>query len=810
MYTMCMNVRRLRTLTVTSGSQTSRIPVCFVGLRTALPARKAPFAQVSFCLFLNIEALALHCSWFTGGPRAWPLPGYWSAGETSIHVYPCAIPSTFRCPGWDPSKGQAQCGEGYRQGSPKCAVCDDGFYPEDGICRLCPANSGQNYSVRLLPLFIAAGIGLAMFILLVFLLRWLFRAHGVAATGARLLKLPFDYVLWLFVAFQLLAQAGRSSAPGAPSELRRVFDVIQLVQLDFGGVAPPQCTEGSPFPRFIAVFAIALGIFTLWLLLAAKSLCSAPQREKGSKGTLVLSFTRYLLLSLLLLGYPLTMNMASIVMECSGITDEGGKQSYTWDFNPFYRCLEGEHIVAFALSVASAALIGILLPLLLLLSGRKLSLTLAAATAKPGREAVAPAGKKQCCPPWCRLNPRVHAALRKDRAWVPVFGFGQPWFRTAYLYLFLWLAFLQWLPDTTLVQQLVNGGAQILSLLGFAVAVALLRPDHEWGTWRRWPRFATSVASACVVGMRMSFLWDAAQRDAAAQDSAAASSNVEPISAAVASPQPSLLSTVLVWAVLCLIVALPLVQLTSFLIWLNGLVPLRQACCACCRTRNGSKHAEDHKASSTAAHALLTRYLADDSRELRAPTPRKSAAAATSTVDAKDTEKEDSSEGIELQRAVAVYNPMFRLRKKKSISVGDVAHTAVASDTRDDADRSPDNESVVMHFNPLSTLSLNTMSDTTGVSGIVGHTEEGSLPFPTVESATSGQGKGKGKGKSKGRSKGGRAKSPRSNSTARMFVRTFDREAYAKGLMTRTAEKSRYARKYVEAAGDTVAGRVQK
>ena len=53
MCTMCMNAQRLRTLTVTSESQTSRIPVCFAGLRTALPAQKAPSAQVSHS----------HCCW---------------------------------------------------------------------------------------------------------------------------------------------------------------------------------------------------------------------------------------------------------------------------------------------------------------------------------------------------------------------------------------------------------------------------------------------------------------------------------------------------------------------------------------------------------------------------------------------------------------------------------------------------------------------------------------------------------------------------------------------------------------------------
>ena len=508
-------------------------------------------------------------------------------------MYACEAPATFRCQGWDPTKGQTQCGQGYQQGSPKCGACAAGYYPEDGICQLCPAVSGTRYEVRLIPLFIAAGASLGIFLFLFLLLHRLFKVHSVVVTCSRLVKLPFEYVLWLLIAFQLLAQVGRSSAPGAPLALRRAFDVIQLVQLDFGGVAPPQCEAGSPFTRFTLMFTIALSVFGTWLLLVAFR--ASVSRVCGAKRKFItaLSFLRYFLLSTTLLGYPLVLNMAVTILECSSISDSKGNSAFTWDFNPYYRCLEGGHVLPLILAVTSVIVIGILLPIILVMSGRRLSRKMqvlvgpsmsAKVRGRSGstKEREPPSGRRGCsCPTWCRLNPRVHAALRKHRAWVPIFGFGQPWFRTAYLYLFLWLAFLQWLPDTTLVQQLVNGGAQMLSLLGFAVAVALLRPDHEWGTWRRWPRFATSVASACVVAMRMSFLWDAAQRDAAAQDSAAASSNVEPISAAVASPQPSLLSTVLVWAVLCLIVALPLIQLTSFLIWLNGLVPLREACCCC-------------------------------------------------------------------------------------------------------------------------------------------------------------------------------------------------------------------------------------
>ena len=689
------------------------------------------------------------------------------------------------------------------------------------MCQLCPAVSGTRYEVRLIPLFIAVGVSLFLFVSLLVLLHRLFKVHHVPITFARLIKIPFDYVFWLLIAFQLLAQAGRSSAPGAPAELRRIFDVIQLVQLDFGGVAPPQCEDGPPFARFIVVFTGALTLFTAWALLVVSRTVVSRRCSKRRHLISCLSLFRYSLLMLLLVSYPLVLNLGVTVMECSTITLQDESISFTWDFNPYYRCFEGNHILPFILALTSWIIIGLVLPFILLMTSRNLArkMTSMIESAEDGKVGIQPgpvhrAGtqRNRCgCPPWCHLLPPVHAALRKHRAWVPVFGFGQPWFRTAYLYLFLWLAFLQWLPDTTLVQQLVNGGAQMLSLLGFAVAVALLRPDHEWGTWRRWPRFATSVASACVVGMRMSFLWDAAQRDAAAQDSAAASGNVEPISAAVASPQPSLLSTVLVWAVLCLIVALPLVQLTSFLVWLNGLVPLRQACCSPCRTRIGHVAKSDksvndgrvgiNRITSSVEHSMLFQYLYDDTA---GQSPRLSFTDGRRSDDGQAGEEAEvvfprsmlnplygkphivqRDQAVEMTSLIPRVDPASASKQERGLSVAETITLEVSSEEEEDG--------IVVQENPL--ILLGKWPSRLDHRGRRSGTHQTS---PIRRSRTHSR-------SSKARLTVFRSLPRRSKARASVAARGIDEEAYASALMAPQAQRSRYVKQYAKAAAAAVA-----
>lgn len=74
--------------------------------------------------------------------RAWPLPGYWSAGEQSTTVLACPRPASARCLGWNATMGAVQCGAGYLQGSPLCSACAPGYHADaaSGACVRCPAD----------------------------------------------------------------------------------------------------------------------------------------------------------------------------------------------------------------------------------------------------------------------------------------------------------------------------------------------------------------------------------------------------------------------------------------------------------------------------------------------------------------------------------------------------------------------------------------------------------------------------------------------------------------------------------------------
>ena len=56
-----------------------------------------------------------------GGPRCWPLPGFWVAVESSPSVLPCALPgAAAKCTGWSSALGQTKCGAGYLQVGAVC------------------------------------------------------------------------------------------------------------------------------------------------------------------------------------------------------------------------------------------------------------------------------------------------------------------------------------------------------------------------------------------------------------------------------------------------------------------------------------------------------------------------------------------------------------------------------------------------------------------------------------------------------------------------------------------------------------------
>ena len=534
-----------------------------------------------------------------------------------------------RCAGWNFNTSAVLCGDGYDDRSYRCSLCKANYYDRDGECLRCPSNAGGALQLRWVPIAVSAGLAVCLFLVLFMVLRVVFRRHGVPISFHRSLILPFQYVMWMFVALQLLAQVGRASSPGLPEYFRRIFDIIQLVQLDFGGLAPPECDPGSPFPRYILLFVVELSMLAWWVTMSLIWRCVCDGRLKGvSLG--LFKYFRYFPLATLIVLYPTSMNSAATMLECTETAVGENSVALLWDQNPYYECFAGAHTLPAVLAILVVVCVGLSVPVSLLFIGRsvvgdqamvatdklmktRLHRKRSDSSASPSSRGsssrrlrsgvftsrdsldkgppVIPSSTEtrivgrghrcRCCPQWCCLSPEVHRAVRRLRPWSPIFGHGQPWFRPADLALFFLLAFLQWLPDTTLTERLVVGGLRVITVAAYAVTVFTLKPDHEWGLWRRLPRLATGVVSALVAAMQLSFMVDVATAAdiGDAEQQPFVPSYVEPLKTAVALPQPSLVSSILMIACFTLIVALPVIQFVSFLLWLRGMLPPSTRCC---------------------------------------------------------------------------------------------------------------------------------------------------------------------------------------------------------------------------------------
>ena len=527
----------------------------------------------------------------------------------------CPDPATTRCLGWNREFDTVECGEGYKIGSPLCGVCRSGYFEEDGECRACPS-TGSGFLLQVVPLLAFAGFALIMYLSLLALLTHLFKRHGVKVTRARLLRIPFDYVFWTLMALQLLAQVGRLPMSGVPPLLRSMFNMVQLVQLDVGGVAPPECTGESPFARLLYVCFGACALVTVWLGLVTMRSCIAKSLKRHRGMLRALHLLRYAALTGLLVVYPLTINACFATLDCSSGVFEG-KERWVWNHNTYYFCFEGQYTTAVFIALPTLLIVGLVIPMALLLAGRRLvhrvtqlqQKDVDGASPRASRPGLShpgslPPRRCGCCPQWCCVSRELHATLRRRRAWVPVFGFGQPWFRTSYLYFLLWLALLEWVPASSFAVSASKAGVRVASIAAFGIAVLLLRPDHEWGEWRRWPRFGVAMVSCLVAALQLSLLMTHGQGGPAA--------SVVKRDGTVASqpPTPSLVSIIIVYGIVAGILAFPFVQFVAFSLWLRRVAHIR-GCCGC----GGSSHGPKPSKGAAAALSMFAEDVGGGSDE---------------------------------------------------------------------------------------------------------------------------------------------------------------------------------------------------
>jgi hypothetical protein len=216
-----------------------------------------------------------------GGARAYPAgPGWYTAAESSGVVVACPGPdAAARCLGWDAGIGAVRCGAPYRLFSPRCEACAEGWYAlPSGACSLCPASAGFGALARALLLF--AGVALGCVAAVLFLTLLLARAVGGTVLGGW--QRALDLLAWVVVLLQVLAQVGRTAAPGLPAFIDTLFRLLAAFQ--FEDVAlPSACWRLFAFTAEVAQMSVVLlASAALWAWLLAGT--AAARRCQSRRG----------------------------------------------------------------------------------------------------------------------------------------------------------------------------------------------------------------------------------------------------------------------------------------------------------------------------------------------------------------------------------------------------------------------------------------------------------------------------------------------------------------------------------------------
>lgn len=204
-----------------------------------------------------------------GGRRAIPYRGFYATSESSGVIKPCAAPAEARCIGWDDSLGAVRCGEPYKQLSLGCSACASGWFPQsDGTCSACPAGSGLGALARALLAFTGAALAVGAIVLGITAL--LARLLGGAVQGG--FSRALDLLVWSVILLQVLAQVGRTAAPGLPPFIQGLFRTLAALQLEDVGL-PSACWRMYPFTAEVLQMTAAIGFSGVLLICLV---CDAP------------------------------------------------------------------------------------------------------------------------------------------------------------------------------------------------------------------------------------------------------------------------------------------------------------------------------------------------------------------------------------------------------------------------------------------------------------------------------------------------------------------------------------------------------
>ena len=294
-----------------------------------------------------------------GGRRVWPMPGYWSAAESSFRIVKCPAPAKERCRGWDPAQSEADCGEGYT--GVMCSSCADGYYDSMGVCEVCPDETDEQVAKLVGLLAACAGLAILTIIVLTVAHRGLERRYwGLLWWNIK------DLLAWSLVSLQVYSLVFTSAA-GLEPTVRDMFAWLNVLQLDFQAVGPECFSDPSEaFWREYAVFAISIIGCLMALLLNTKILRWVSAIDLGMLDS-VGEKTYTLLIAL----YSPVTFLAFSTVHCTRSADANGNTVWVAWANNQFTCYGREHGRAAAFGLVALCAHSVVFPISTFLQARR-------------------------------------------------------------------------------------------------------------------------------------------------------------------------------------------------------------------------------------------------------------------------------------------------------------------------------------------------------------------------------------------------------------------------------------------------------
>ena len=321
-----------------------------------------------------------------GGYRRWPIAGYWTDSERSgAGVVKCAAPAQLRCQGWDVVQRKSLCGEGYT--GVRCGSCADSFYRVDsGECLRCPETGHNKLLDAIVPLLVFLGVfcGVVGVMTAAVLLAVYWRGGSLKGGLWRTL----DFMAWAIALLQVLAQVGRSAAPGLPGFLADFYANLNVMQLDTGGLVPPECIQrSSVLSGDVLLMCAALAGMLFSVVLSAAKVAKTQKLASSQPPTQasccsscmgvwasIKPSLRHGVLLLLTVLYALVCNTVFRQLHClpTEVSDEAGgsgdvltsRTAYLLFSDPGTECfVSSNHVISGSLAVVTLVLFVIGYPL---------------------------------------------------------------------------------------------------------------------------------------------------------------------------------------------------------------------------------------------------------------------------------------------------------------------------------------------------------------------------------------------------------------------------------------------------------------